>query len=152
MKMEKFNVRCPDHYPMKCHLSPIEKEHLLSKEKYKAFFIFQYHDQDEWLTPTLENYFSKRTWRLFNVGEESGTGTKFCKICRYALASDFGIASLTPLNFNVFQEIGLMQGHQKQNLYLLNPDRKEKIPFDMDDQIYIEHTNRREMKNLCLKD
>jgi hypothetical protein len=43
-----------------------------------------------------------------------------------------------------------MQGIQKQLLYLLNPERKEselkekgldKLPFDIDDQIYIEHTD-----------
>jgi len=126
---------------MKCNLSRADKDHLLSPEKYKAFFIFQYRSQDEWLQQTIERYFSERTWRLFNPGKEGGTGTKFCNICRYALASDFGIVSLTPLNHNVFQEIGLMQGLKKPLLYLLNPNRKEKLPFDIDDQIYVEHTD-----------
>jgi hypothetical protein len=121
-------------------------DYLSSPEKYKAFFIFQYKNQDKWLEPTLERFFSERTWRLFNAGKEGGTGTKFCNVCRYALSSDFGIASLTPLNFNVYQEIGLMQGLQKPLLYLLNPDRRKeikngKLPFDIDDQIYISHTN-----------
>lgn len=140
--MEKFNVRCPDHYPMKCNLSQADKDYLMTPEKYKAFFIFQYRDQDGWLEITLERYFAERTWRLFNAGKEGGTGTKFCNICRYALASDFGIASLTPLNNNVFQEIGLMQGFQKPVLYLLNQNRKAKLPFDIDDQIYIEHKDK----------
>jgi hypothetical protein len=126
---------------MKCNLSAVDKDHLLSPEKYKAFFIFQYKKQDKWLQSTIERYFSERTWRLFNAGKESGTGTKFCNICRYALASDFGIASITPINFNVFQEIGLMQGLQKPLLYLLNPKYEEELPFDIDDQIYIEHTD-----------
>jgi hypothetical protein len=139
--MPKFNVICPDHYPMKCNLSPADKNHLLTTEKYKAFFIFQYRDQDIWLQPTIERYFGERTWRLFNAGIEGGTGTKFCNVCRYALASDFGIVSLTPVNNNVFQEIGLMQGLQKPLLYLLNPKRKDKLPFDIDDQIYIEHSD-----------
>jgi len=78
---------------------------------------------------------------LYNAGKEGGTGTKFCNICRYALASDFGIVSLTPLNLNVFQEIGLMQGLKKPLIYLLNPNLKEKLPFDIDDQIYVEHTD-----------
>jgi len=137
--MDKFSVRCPDHYPMKCNLSPADKDHLLSREKYKGFFIFQYENQDEWLQPTIERFFTERTWRLFNAGLEGGTGTKFCNVCRYALASDFGIVSLTPLNHNVFQEIGLMQGLQKSLLYVLNPNRKDKLPFDIDDQIYIKH-------------
>ncbi len=126
---------------MKCNLSPADKSYLLTPEKYKAFFIFQYKNQDAWLEPTLERYFGERTWRLFNAGKEGGTGTKFCNVCRYALASNFGIVSLTPFNFNVFQEIGLMQGAQKQLLYLLNPERKgselkekdlDKLPFDID--------------------
>ena len=141
IKLENFKVLCPDHYPMKCNLSPADKDYLMTAEKYKAFFIFQYRDQDRWLQPTLEKYFRERTWRLFNAGKEGGTGTKFCNICRYALASDFGIASLTPLNHNVFQEIGLMQGLQKPLLYLLNPNQKRKLPFDIDDQIYVEHTD-----------
>jgi len=137
---------CPDHYPMKCTLSPADKAYLMSKEKYKAFFIFQYKNQDKWLEPSIEKFFSERTWKLFNAGKEGGTGTKYCNVCRYALASDFGIVSLTPLNYNVFQEIGLMQGLQKPLLYLLNPEKKkkipkEKLPFDIDDQIYVEHTD-----------
>lgn len=137
--MDKLNFTCPDHYPMKCNLSQADKDYLLTPEKYKAFFIFQYHGQDVWLQPTIERYFSERTWRLFNAGKEGGTGTKFCNICRYALASDFGIVSLTPLNYNVFQEIGLMQGLNKPLIYLLNPQKKLKLPFDIDDQIYVEH-------------
>lgn len=144
--MERFNIKCSDHFPMKCNLSPADKDYLLTSEKYKAFFIFQYKKQDEWLSPTIENYFSSRTWRLFNAGKEAGTGTKFCNICRFALASDFGIVSLTPLNYNVFQEVGLMEGLQKPLLYLLNPDRLQdennKLPFDIDDQIYIEHKDK----------
>lgn len=143
--MGKFNFICPDHYPMKCNLSSADKNYLLSSEKYKAFFIFQYFKQDEWLQPTIERYFSERTWRLFNAGMEGGTGTKFCNICRYALASDFGIVSLTPLNCNVFQETGLMQGLKKPLLYLVNPNQKEKLPFDIDDQIYIEHTDKKSL-------
>ena len=143
--MSKFDVICPDHYPMKCNLSPADKDYLMTPEKYKAFFIFQYRDQDVWLQPTIERYFSERTWRLFNAGKEGGMGTKFCNVCRYALAADFGIVSLTPLNHNVFQEIGLMQGLEKPLLYLLNPHHKNKLPFDLDDQIYIEHTDEKSL-------
>jgi hypothetical protein len=139
--MDKFNVKCSDHFPMKCNLSIADKDYLLTPEKYKAFFIYQYKEQDEWLQPTLERYFNERTWRLYNAGLEGGLGTKFCNVCRYALAADFGIASLTPFNYNVFQEIGLMQGLQKPVLYVLNPKKKEKLPFDIDDQIYVEHTD-----------
>jgi hypothetical protein len=132
---------------MKCILSPADKDYLLTSEKYKAFFIFQYKNQDEWLSPTMESYFSNRTWRLFNAGKEAGTGTKFCNICRFALASDFGVVSLTPLNYNVFQEVGLMEGLQKPLLYILNPERlidnNNKLPFDIDDQIYIEHKDKK---------
>jgi hypothetical protein len=128
---------------MKCNLPQADKEHLLSGEKYKALLMFQYKPQDEWLERTINRYFNERTWRLFNVGKEIGSGTKFCKICRYALAADFGIAALTPPNHNVFQEVGLMQGLQKQVMYLVNPSRlsRTKLPFDVDDQVYIEHTN-----------
>jgi hypothetical protein len=139
--VSKFDAICADHYPMKCNLSPADKDHLLTGEKYKAFFIFQYNNQDEWLKPTVEHYFGERTWRLFNAGAEGGTGTKFRNVCRYALASDFGIVSLSPLNYNVFQEIGMMQGLQKPLLYLLNPGHKVKLPFDIDDQIYVQHTD-----------
>lgn len=139
--MDRFEVLCPDHFPMKCNLSPADKDYLMTPEKLKAFFIFQYKEQDDWLERVLVRYFNERTWRLFNAGKEQGTGTKFCNICRYALASDFGLVSLTPLNYNVFQEVGLMQGLQKPLLYLLNPTRLERMPFDLDDQIYIEHTN-----------
>ncbi len=146
--MASFDVKCPDHYPMKCNLSPADKENLVTEEKYKAFYIAQYEGNDEYLEPVLINYFENRTWRLFNAGKEAGSGTKFCKVCRFALASDFGIASLSPLNYNAFQEIGLMQGLQKPLLYLYNPTQlgKEKLPFDVDCQIYIKHTSREELE------
>jgi hypothetical protein len=134
---------------MKCNLSPADKEYLETPERYKAFFIFQYKDNDPYLEPVLEKYFNNRTWRLFNAGKEAGQGTKFCNVCRYALASDFGIACLTPLNHNVFQEIGLMMGLQKPVLYLYNPKqikKEEKLPFDIDDQIYIEYTSKEELE------
>ena len=104
--------------------------------------------QDDWIQPLLEKYFNERSWRLFNAGKERGTGTKYCNVCRYALASDFGIASITPFNYNVYQEIGLMHGLQKPILYLLNPKyikKVKKLPFDLDDQIYIEHNDRKSL-------
>ena len=139
--MSKFDVICPDHYPMKCNLSTADKDYLLTPEKYKAFLIFQYRKQDAWIEQTIGRYFSERTWRLYNAGKEGGTGTKFCNVCRYALAADFGVVSLTPLNYNVFQEIGIMQGLQKPLLYLFNPQHRCELPFDIDDQIYIEHSD-----------
>jgi len=102
--MDKFNVLCPDHYPMKCNLPPVDREYLMSDEKYKAFFIFQYTGQDFWLQSTMENYFNKRNWRLFNAGKEGGTGTKFCKVCRFALAADFGVASFANLKLTHLQD------------------------------------------------
>ena len=44
--MANFDIVCPDHYPMKCNLSQADKDYLLTNEKYKAFFIFQYKNQD----------------------------------------------------------------------------------------------------------
>jgi len=145
--MANLDVKCPYHNPMKCNLSPADKEYLETPEKYKAFFILQYNDNDPYLETVLEKYFNDRTWRLFNAGKEAGQGAKFCNVCRYALASDFGIACLTPLNHNVFQEIGLMMGLQKPVLYLHNPNRlKGKLPFDIDDQIYVEYTSKDELE------
>ncbi len=69
------------------------------------------------------------------------------------MAADFGIACLTPLNNNVFQEIGLMQGLQKPVLYLCNTERKQrKLPFDVDDQIYIPYTSREELEQKLEKE
>lgn len=145
--MANFDVKCPDHYPENCRLSPADKECLETSHKYKAFFIFQYKNNDPYLEPVLEKFFNNRTWRLFNAGKETGSGTKFCNVCRYALASDFGIACLTPLNHNVFQEIGLMTGLQKPLLYLYNPNQcQENLPFDISDQIYIEYKSQEELE------
>jgi len=36
---------------------------------------------------------------------------------------------------------------KKPLLYLLNPARKEKLPFDIDDQIYVEHTDDESLMN-----
>ncbi len=58
--MANFDVKCPDQPSMPCNLPPTEKESLDSTEKYKAFFILQYNDNDEYLEPVLEKYLKKK--------------------------------------------------------------------------------------------
>jgi len=129
-----------------------EKEALIRSEKYKGFLMYQFEGQDDYLIDVVKEYFRAPLYYLFDAREESGLGIKSCKICRLALASDFGIASLTPLNNNVFFEVGLMQGLEKPVVYLVDKDFEHDgkrganaVPFDLSDQMVIEHETAKEL-------
>ena len=148
--MASFDFICPLNTPLQCNLPASEAEPLESKEKYKAFFMYQFEDQDDYLVETVETSFSGPDYRVFNAAKEAGTGVKLCKICRLALASNFGIACLSPINPNVFQEVGLMLGTEKPVLYLVNPQRlpsrrTEDLPFDLQQEIVIEFSSQGEL-------
>lgn len=150
--MIEFDLECPKNYPVRCNLTDIEKEALIRAEKYKGFLMYQFRGQQEYVITTLKKYFKQPSYYLFDAQEQAGLGVKICKICRLALASDFGLASLTPLNNYVFFEIGFMQGLGKPVVYLLNKEfdyngkrGTEAIPFDLSDQMVIEHSDESEL-------
>jgi len=150
--MIDFDVRCPKNYPLKCNLTDVQKDSLVRSEKYKGFLMYQFEGQTDYVVPKVKEYFKTPLYHLFDAQNEPGLGIKICKICQIALASDFGIASLTPLNNNVFFEVGLMQGLGKPTIYLV--DRKfehndqkgaKAVPFDLSDQMVIEHETAAEL-------
>lgn len=150
--MAEFKLKCPKNYPLTCNLLDSEKSSLERTEKFKAFLIYQFDKQDTYLVETIKSYFHTPTYYVFDAREEVGLGIKTCKICRLALASDFGIAVLTPFNYNVFLEIGLLMGLGKNSVYivsntLLKTENKtlKDIPFDLSDQLVIEHSSREEL-------
>lgn len=141
--MANYDVICPIKYPLKCHLSPIEKEQLEGPGKYTAFFMYQFKDNDPYLKKSLQRYFKSPLANLLDASELPGTGVKLCKICKLILSSDFGIAALTPINPNVFMEVGMLLGLGKPVLHLVNPKicKSEDLPFDISHEIIIEHTS-----------
>lgn len=150
--MIDFNVKCPKNYPLKCNLIDVEKEKLVRSEKYKVFLMYQFKEQTDYVILKVKDYFKPPLYHLFDTQEESGLGIKSCKICRLTLASDFGIASLSPLNNNVFFEVGLMQGLGKPVVYLVDRNFEHNgqrgaraVPFDLSDQMVIEHENAQEL-------
>lgn len=150
--MIDFNIKCPKNYPLKCNLSDTEKETLVKSEKYKGFLMYQFKNQADYVIPSIKGYLKTPLYYLFDAQEEPGLGIKICKICRLALASDFGIASLTPLNNNVFFEIGLMQGLGKPIVYLVDRNFEHEgkkganaVPFDLSDQMVVEHESVKEL-------
>ena len=64
--MEKFNVKCSDHFPMKCNLSKADKDYLMTPEQFKAFLIFQYKNQDVLKYTTTNAYFDNKVIPLPN--------------------------------------------------------------------------------------
>lgn len=114
--------------------------------------MYQFEGQKDYVISKIKEFFTPPLYYLYDAQQQPGLGIKFCKICRLALASDFGIASITPLNYNVFLEIGLMQGLGKPVMYLVdrtfshNGQRGAKaIPFDLSDQMVIEHETAEEL-------
>lgn len=148
--MADFNLRCQLRYPKRCDLPVAEKERLEGPEKYKAFLMNQFHNNDEYLKETLKEYFKTPLYFLYDTDDIRGLGVKFCKICKLAQASDFGIAVLSPENENVFMEVGLLIGTGKPCLYIVNESKLKygdikKLPFDISDQIVIKYNSKEKL-------
>jgi hypothetical protein len=111
--------------------------------------MYQFKDNDPYLKESIGRYFKSPLTNLLDASELPGTGVKLCKICKLILASDFGIAALTPINPNVFMEVGMLLGLGKPVLYLVNPKRckSEDLPFDISHEIVIEHTSGDHLNN-----
>lgn len=135
------------NYPNKCNLPQVEKEAFKRPEKYKGFFMYQFENNDSFLIDAIGQFFKSPTYYIFNAAVEPGTGIKICKICKLALASDFGVISLSPENLNVFMETGLMFGLMKPCVLIYNKDKlkckdPDKLPFDLNAFINIGYTSR----------
>lgn len=148
--MSEFNLRCQMRFPKRCDLPIVEKEKLEGSEKYKAFLMYQFRDNDNYLKETMRDYFKSPSYFLYDADDIRGTGVKFCKICKLAQACDFGIAVLSPENENVFLEVGLLIGMGKPCLYVVNESRlKEKdikkVPFDISDQIVVKYDSQEKL-------
>lgn len=152
--MANYDIIRPIKHPLKCHLSSVEKEQLEGPGKYTAFFMYQFRKNDPYLKESIERYFKSPLATLLDASEFPGTGVKLCKICKFILASDFGIAALTPINPNVFMDVGMFLGLGKPILYLVNPDRcqPKNLPFDISHKIVIEHTSRQELSNVLQRE
>ena len=147
--MANYDVICPVKYPQKCTLLPVEREALEGPEKYTAFFMYQFKDSDRYLKECLRRLFKSPVAHLLDAKESPATGAKLCNICRLTLAADFGVASLTPLNYNVFMEVGMLLALGKPVLYLVNPHvrKPEALPFDLSGEMVVEHTSSKELDN-----
>lgn len=152
--MANYDVICPMRYPLKCKLLPVEREALEGPGKYTAFFMHPFKDNDPYLKESIRGYFKSPVANLLDAEDEPGTGTKLCKICRLILAADFGVASLTPPNLNVFIEVGMFLGVGKPVLYLLNPGRLQSkdLPFDLSGEIVIEHASSKQLNGRLQKE
>jgi len=145
--MAEFNLRCQLRYPKRCDLPIAEKEKLEGPEKYKAFLMYQFDNNDEYLKGVLNEYFKTPLYLLYDADDIRGLGVKFCKICKLVQASDFGIAVLSPENENVFMEVGLLIGMGKPCIYVVNESKLKdkdikKLPFDISDQIVIKYDSK----------
>lgn len=145
--MANFNLKCPKSYPNKCNLVFSERKELEKPEKYKGFFMYQFEGNDPFLIKTINEYFKNPDYYIFNAKIEPGTGIKICKICQLALACDFGIACLSPENYNVFMEIGMIFGLGKPCIMIYNKDKlnlkdPDKLPFDINAFTCIEYSSK----------
>lgn len=129
-----------------------EKKSLERTEKFKAFLMYQFNGQESYLVDTIKSYFHTPTYYVFDAQKEAGLGVKICKICRLTLACDFGIAVITPLNYNVFLEVGFLMGLGKKSVYIVSRNILKKehktikdVPFDLSDQLVIEYSSEEEL-------
>lgn len=134
--MANFNIVCPKSYPNKCNLVLSERAQLEKKEKFKLFFMHQFEGNDTYLEETINEYFRYPEYYVFNARCEPGLGVKICKICQLALACDFGAACISPENYNVFLEIGMLFTLGKPCIMIYNKEKlnhkdPSKVPFDI---------------------
>ncbi|MEA2032853.1 MAG: gas vesicle protein GvpD P-loop domain-containing protein [Euryarchaeota archaeon] len=143
----KFEKNCPLYGGM-CALDVREKQELIGEKKQlKAFFMYQF-DVSAFLERMVHNYLDRKNIRCLDAKMESHIGDRYCKICKLTLASDFGIASLSPFNYNVFIEVGHMFGLGKQVIFLFDKTKEKikNVPFDLTSYIYIPYKNEEELK------
>lgn len=152
--MANYDVICPIRYPQKCNLSPTEREEHQGPEKYTAFFMYQIKGSDSYLKESVQQHFRSPRAHLIDAAESAGTGVKLCKICRLILTADFGVASLTPFNFNVFMEVGMFWGFGKPALYLFHPNQCKiaDLPFDISHEMVIKYESRKELDELLQRE
>lgn len=148
--MAEFNLRCQMRYPKRCDLPISEKERLEGPEKYKAFLMYQFENNDVYLKNAIKEYFKSPTYFVYDAEDMRSLGVKFCKICKLAQACDFGIAVLSPENENVFMEAGLLMGMGKPCLYIVNEGKLKykdikKLPFDISDQIIVKYDSKEKL-------
>lgn len=145
--MANFNVICPKSYPNKCNLVFPERKQLEKSEKYKCFLMYQFEENDPFLVGTIKEYFKSPDYYIFDAKVEPGLVVKICKICQLALACDFGIVCLSPENYNVFMEIGMMFGLGKLCVMIYNKEKLKckdpaKLPFDINAFTHIGYTSK----------
>lgn len=158
--MANFDVVCPKAYPNYCTMTESEKSDISpSNVRYKVFFMYPSSLVDTYHINTIKSYMVPPNYYVLDWDEDKYLGVKICKICRLALAADFGIALLTPRNFNVFLEIGYMLGLAKPVLYLFDkknndgfdrkksPLRTKDLPFDLGQEIVFEYESEADLKN-----
>ncbi|MCX6641386.1 MAG: hypothetical protein NTW14_13055 [bacterium] len=121
--MPGFDFVCPKSYPNKCDLYQGEVDRLLPPEGYQnGFLMYKFDQPDIYLKGVVQSFFNGgRNIKLLDASEQPGSGIKICKICSLVTASSFGIGVVSPENYNVFLEIGMMWGRESQ--YCLSPTR-----------------------------
>lgn len=136
-----FSKLCPLHFFANlCSLEEREKKSLSLPEQIKAFLMYPFQDESIRIAEKIHALCSQYNVRVYDAQIEPGAAIiKSCKICRLALASNFGIALLSPLNYNVMFEIGYLFGLQKNVLFLIDTSLTQvnQIPFDLGDRILV---------------
>ena len=136
-----FEARCPMRYPTRCSLSAAEKAQVSkANEKYSVFLMMPFKADLAAVREAIEACFRRPVYLRLIADEVPAVAVKTCKICRLALAADFGVVLLSPANQNVIFEAGMTIGLQKPVIYLNNPtvEPPGQLPFDVSDQVYVE--------------
>jgi hypothetical protein len=158
--MSNFDVACPVAYPQKCKLDDRDKDELINYSgEFKAFFMYPKSHSGTYHIEIVKSHLVSPRFHIFDWNEDIFLGIKFCKICRLALASDFGIALLTPRNHNVFLEVGYTLGLSKPILYLFHSNNEDhlegkkppleinQLPFDLGQEIVFQYEDEHELNN-----
>jgi len=140
MNQSSFARLCPlNGFVHECTLNKEEQELLTNLNQHKAFLIYPFKEAKR-IAEIIHTLCSQYNIRVYDALVEPGTSIiKSCKICKLILASDFGIAILSPLNYNVMFEIGYLLGLQKNIFYLADTTKTplNKIPFDISDRMVV---------------
>ncbi len=141
MNQSAFTQLCPlNGFVSACTLDKEEQELLVNLNQHKAFLIYPFQEESIKIADKIHALCSQYNIRVYDALVEPGTSiTKSCKICRLILATDFGIAILSPLNYNVMFEIGYLLGLKKNIFYLADTTITplKEIPFDISDRLVV---------------
>ncbi len=96
-----------------------------------AFVVMQFSGFEELYTDVIEPLTAEFGLRPYRADQVYGPGSIIEDIIRGIETAQIVIAEITPVNENVFYEVGYAHALKKPTILLVDRDKKKELPFDL---------------------